>query len=391
MALFYNPPVFRMGNAFDHPPDRQETDSSKWRRYRGRDILPLWVADMDYPVAPAIAAAIRERADHGVFGYTDCDEETVAVVCDYFGRVHGWEIRPEWIVFSPGLGVAIHAMCRLTEEAGDEILTPCPIYHVFRVAPGLAGRVRIDLPMGLRDGEWTLDPGEISRRCGPRTKVFQLCNPHNPNGKVFSRAELERIAEECLRNNLLICADEVHADLILDPGLRHVPIASVAPEIAARTITLASPSKAYNVAGLNFAVAVIPDPDVRARYRATTRGLVISHLNPFGIAAAKAAWGGACDAWLAEALGRLRENRDRLAQGVRKTGRLSMAHLASTYLAWIDVSALGLADPPGHFEAHGLGMSAGETFGDRGHMRLNFACSRATLEEAVARLGAACK
>lgn len=380
-----------MTSPFDDPPPRQGTDSNKWRRYRGRDILPLWVADMDYPVAQPIVDAIRERAGHAVFGYTDCDEEIVGTVCGYFERVHGWRIHPDWIVFSPGLGVAIHAVCRLTEAAGDEIVTPSPIYHVFRVAPQLGGRVRTDLPMRLSGGGWSLDPGDISRLATKRSKVFQLCNPHNPNGKVFTRKELEGIAEECLRNDLVICADEVHADLILDRGLRHVPIASISPEIATRTITLTSPSKAYNVAGLNFAVVVIPDPELRARYRATARGLVVSHLNPFGIEAAKVAWSGACDAWLEQVLDYLRGNRELLADAVRDTGRLSMPHLASTYLAWIDVSALGLEDPPAHFERHGLGMSAGETFGDRNHMRLNFACSRPTLEQAAGRLRSACE
>ncbi len=371
-------------------PDRTCTDSSKWRRYRGQDVLPLWVADMDFTVADPILAAVRERVNHGIFGYTDCDEEIDGVVIDYFRRTSGWSIEPEWIVYSPGLGVAIHTVCRLF-ETGDEILTPSPIYHVFRAAPELAGTRRIDIPFRQAEGRWELDPEAIADRSGPRSRVFQLCNPHNPNGKVFSVPELEALAEQCLRNRLLICSDEVHSDLILDPGLKHVPIASLSPEIAAQTVTLASPSKAYNIAGLNFAVAVIPDRKLRERYRNAARGQVVSNLNPLGIAAAKAAWSGSCDGWLRSILDLLRSNRDMLDTAVGKISGIGMTHLASTYLAWIDVSGLGLKDPPAHFESHGLGMSPGAQFGDNSHMRLNFGCSPEMMADAVARLERACQ
>jgi len=376
---------------FDNPPDRSRSDSSKWRRYRDRDVIPMWVADMDFPAADPILEAVRRRVEHGVFGYTDCDEEIDEVVLGYFERTSGWKIEPEWIVYSPGLGVAIHAVCRLTDGPGDEIITPAPIYHVFRAAPALAKRARTDIQFSLADGEWSLDPSLIAGAAGPKSKVFQLCNPHNPNGKVFGRKELEEIAGQCLSAGLIICSDEVHSDLILDDGPEHVPIASLSPEVARRTITLASPSKAYNVAGLNFGVAVIPDPDLRERYRAAARGLVISHLNPLGIAAAKVAWGGECDGWLEEAKAYLRSNRDYLRGQIESMPGLGMERLPATYLAWIDVSGLGLEDPPAHFERFGVGMSPGEQFGDKGRMRLNFGCSRATLEKAAGRLRKACE
>ena len=381
-----------MAPSFDSPPERGQTDSSKWRLYRGQDILPLWVADMDFRVAQPIIDAVNERTEHGVFGYSDCGEEIAQVVVGYFERTVNWKVHPDWIVYSPGLGASIHTVCRMTESPGDEILTPEPIYHVFRIAPALRSRRRIDIPFALEDGEWRLDATRIGRAATKRSKVFQLCNPHNPNGKVFDVRELEAIAEECERHGLTICSDEVHSDLILDEGLRHIPIAALSPEIEQRSITLASPSKAYNIAGLNFAVAIIPNPELRERYRACARGQVISHLNPLGIAAAAVAWSddGVCDDWLREALAYLRGNRDRLAEAVEGIKGISMPHLASTYLAWIDVSELGLESPHEHFERHGLGMSSGEEFGGPGWMRLNFGCSRSLLEEAIARLQKAC-
>ena len=193
-------------------------------------------------------------------------------------------------------GAAIHAVCRMAGamDGGADILTPSPIYHVFRKAPPLAAVGRRDVVMTLgTDGRWQLTMESLEAAVTPHSRVLQLCNPHNPNGKVYTKAELEGIADFCLRHDLLICADEVHADLILDEDERHVPIASLSPEVARRTITLQSPSKAFNVAGLNFAVVVIADDELRQRYREATAGKVISHLNPLGYAAAMAAWGGA--------------------------------------------------------------------------------------------------
>ena len=242
------------------------------------------------------------------------------------------------------------------------------------------------LPAG--DG-WELDMDAL-RRAGEKGKagVLMLCNPHNPTGKVFSRKELEQIAEVALRSKWTICSGEVHADLILDDK-DHVPIASISPEVADVCVTMQSPSKAYNVAGLNFGVAVISSDSLRAAYRDGAQGQVISHLNPFGMAAAEAAWGGACDGWMADCVAHLRGNRNVLTKAVGRLNGVSMRHIEATYLAWLDVSELGLADPPAHFERHGLGLSPGTDFGDKEHMRLNFGCDGDTLAEGISRLAAA--
>jgi cystathionine beta-lyase len=213
----------------------------------------------------------------------------------------------------------------------------------------------------------------------------QLCNPHNPNGKVYETSELEALGEFCLRRNLLLCADEVHADLILDEDKKHVCVASLSPDIARMAITLQSPSKAFNIAGLNFAVAVIPDDNLRARFCHALAGKVIGHLNPFGLAAAEAAWS-ECGDWLSAVIKQLRTNRDQLANAIADMPNIHMKHLASTYLAWLNVSELGSSNPPTHFESAGIGMSAGADFGDSDYMRLNFGCSQALLEKMIHRL-----
>lgn len=367
--------------------ERHGTDSMKWLKYPP-EILPLWVADMDFPAPPQVVDAVRERVDHGVFGYSLPTAELVETCLAYFARQWAWQVKPEWLVFSPGLGVSIHTVSRYLGNPELGMLVPVPIYHVFRTAPARAQRQQIDVPM-VRDGDgWALDPEQVAtaaKQAGG-AGILMLCNPHNPNGKVFTRNELETLAELALRHDWLICADEVHADLILDADATHVPIASLHPSIAARCVTMQSPSKTFNVAGLNFAVVVIPDRAVRERYMYGAEGQVNSLLNPFGMAATQAAWGGSCAKWLDACITFLRGNRDLLRQAIADIDGITMLPLPATYLAWLDVSALGLANPAAHFEAHGLGMSSGEIFGCPGYMRLNFGCDRATVELAIARL-----
>jgi cystathionine beta-lyase len=344
---------------------------------------------MDFRVAPPIVEAAARRVAHGIFGYSQPTPELIETVLAYFARRWQWKVAAEWLVFSPGLGVAIHTACRAIGEVGDAILTPTPIYHVFRRAPQPARRKRIDAPMVFNParGEWELPIETLAANNDARIKLLQLCSPHNPNGKVFNAAELSAIAELALARGWVICADDVHADLIFDEDKTpYTPIAALGEDIARRTITLQSPSKAFNIAGLNFAVAVIPDSELRARYCAAAYGQVLSHLNPVGLAAAQAAWSGECDNWRRELLHYLRANRDMLAAAADEIPQIKMPPLSATYLAWLDISGLKLADAPAHFQAHGLGMSAGEDFGDKNYMRLNFACPRATLNEAIARL-----
>jgi cystathionine beta-lyase len=373
---------------FDHVPERRGTDSQKWQKYAGRDVLPLWVADMDFKSPPAVLSALQQRIEHGIFGYARPVKSTVDAVVDALARHYGWQIDPAWIVWLPGLVVGLNVTAQAFAEPGDEVLTLAPVYPPFMSAPKNSARASVQVPFVLQDGEWTIDWDALERAVTPRTRLFYLCNPHNPLARVWRRAELERLAEFCLRHNLVLCSDEIHCDLILDPALPHLPTALLGPEIAARTVTLMAPSKTFNVPGLGTSFAIVPDAMRRARFLRATAGIV-AEVTCLGFTACEAAYRDS-EPWRQELLAYLRGNRDYLLDAIARElpGIRVEAPVEATYLLWMNVSALGLANPTAHFETHGVGLSDGAMFGARpgSHVRLNFGCPRATLVEAVARL-----
>lgn len=377
--------------------DRSDTFSDKWDLYRDTSVIPLWVADTDAKVAPAITAALMQRVAHGIYGYTLPSDALIANTINYFASRWQWQIKAEWLVFSAGLGAAIHNVSRMlgqqfTPANSVGQLIPCPIYHQFRYTTGYYGQQRQDVVMALNElQEWELPIANIEAVKNEHSRVLHLCNPHNPNGKVYTRAELEAIADYCLRHKLIICADEVHADIILDEGTPHIPIASLSPEVARQSITLQSPSKAFNIAGLNCAVAVIPDEELRQKYIQATKGHISGHHNIFGMTAVEAAWSGQCDDWLEAMNAVLRDNRDRLKSAVDGITGISMAPLPATYLAWINIEGLRLSCPHQFFVDNGLGLSDGSSFGDARFLRLNFGCSPDVLTEVIARLEKICQ
>lgn len=376
---------------FDTPIDRRGTDSQKWQKYAGRDILPLWVADMDFKSAPAILAALHERVEHGVFGYARPVKSTVDAVVNAMAARYGWKIEPAWIVWLPGLVVGLNVTAQAFAEPGDEVLTIAPVYPPFMSAPKNCARASVTVPWVLQGGAWAIDWTALGRAVTPRTKLFYLCNPHNPLGRVWRREELTQLAAFCERHDLVLCSDEIHCDLVLDPALPHVPTAMLSPEIAARTITLMAPSKTYNVPGLGTSLAIIPDAKLRARFLRASAGIV-AEVNNLGYAACEAAYRDS-ESWRQALLAYLRANRDYLLDAVARKlpGVRVEAPVEATYLLWLDVAALGLDQPVAHFEAHGVGLSDGAAFGAAPgtHVRLNFGCTRATLIEAVRRMQAA--
>ncbi len=384
---------------FDTVPARLGTDSQKWQKYPDRYILPMWVADMDFRASPAILAALHERVEHGIFGYARPVQSTVDAVVNACASRYGWTIQPSWIVWLPGLVCGLNVTAQAFAAPGDEVLCLTPVYPPFMTAPKNSGRVALTVPLALRegptglaDGTWEIDWAALEAAVTPRTKLFFLCNPHNPVARVFRRDELARLADFCAHHDLVLCSDEIHCDLILDPALPHLPTALVAPEHAARTVTLMAPSKTYNVPGLGTSFAIIPDAALRARFVRATAGIV-AEVTCLGYSACEAAYRDSED-WRQALLATLRANRDRIVAAIRD-GELPGVKLAApieaTYLAWFDVSALGLADPIAHFEAHGIGLSDGAFFGAaRGsHVRLNFGCPPATLAEGLRRMAAA--
>lgn len=378
---------------FDHTPDRRGTDSQKWQKYAGRDVLPLWVADMDFTSPPAVLEALRRRVDHGIFGYARPVPPTVAAVVDAMAARYGWRIEPEWIVWLPGLVVGLNVAVQAFARPGDQVLSCTPVYPPFLTAPGNSGRETLAVPLALNTAErrWEIDFDALERAVTPRTKVFLFCHPHNPVARAWRREELVRLAEFCLRHDIVLQSDEIHCDLVLEPSLKHIPTASLGPEIAARTITFMAPSKTYNLPGLGTSFAVISDAKLRAQFVRATAGIV-AEVNALGYTACEAAYRDS-EPWRQALLAYLRGNRDFLAESVARElpGVRLEAPLEATYLAWLNVEALGLADPVGHFEKHGAGLSDGFFFGSpRGkYVRLNFGCPRATLAEALRRMKAA--
>ncbi len=382
---------------FDTVPQRLGTDSQKWQKYAGRDILPLWVADMDFKSPPAVMAALHARVDAGIFGYARPVKSTVDAIVEAMARRYGWEIDPAWIVWLPGLVVGLNVTAQAFAEPGDEVLTLSPVYPPFMSAPKNSARASVSVPFvlqpgtGRADGTWTIDWEALEKAVTPRTKLFYLCNPHNPLARVWRRDELVRLAAFCERHDLVLCSDEIHCDLILDPALPHLPTAKVAPEIAARTVTLMAPSKTYNVPGLGTSFAIIPDAGRRTRFLRATSGIV-AEVTSLGFTACEAAYRDG-EAWRQGLLAYLRGNRDYLLETIARElpGVHVEAPVEATYLLWLNVAALRWENPIAHLEKHGLGLSDGAAFGAaRGtHVRLNFGCPRATLVEAMRRFRAA--
>lgn len=369
---------------FDQLIDRRQTGSEKWDLYAGRDIIPLWVADMDFAAPPAVIDALHQRIDHGIFGYTAPGAALHEAVMDYLQRDFAWQVAPEDLVWLPGLVTGLNVICRAVGEKDDAVLTLTPIYPPFLSAPPLSERGLIKVPLVQTSSGWQLDLPAIEAAITPRTRMLLLCSPHNPVGRVWSAAELGALAEIAKRHNLVIGSDDIHAGLVLDEDKRHIPIATLSAEIASRCITLLAPSKTYNIPGLGCSFAVISNPQLRAAFK-KAMGRIVPHVNILGLTAAEAAYRHA-EPWRQELLAYLRGNRDLVTQAIAKIPGLSMSPVEATYLAWIDTRKRNLEQPGKFFEAAGVGLSDGRDFGAPGFVRLNFGCPRSLLITALERM-----
>jgi len=372
---------------FDTPVERRRTASLKWEKYSGRDIIPLWVADMDFRSPPAVISALKQRVDHGVFGYSIAPEELVEVVVAMLESKYAWQVQPEWLVWLPGLVSGLNIACRAVGQPGEDVMTAVPVYPPFLTAPGHFRRNLIKVALKEQNNRWQFDFDRMEQSLTAKTRLFMLCNPHNPVGRVYQREELAALAAICCKHDIVICSDEIHCDLILEPGRRHIPTAALDPEVAARTITLMAPSKTYNVPGLGCAFAVIAGKNLRQQFKNAMAGIVPG-VNALGYTAAWAAFAEGDD-WQAALLDYLRGNRDAVAQAVDRMPELSLAPVEATYLAWIDVRQAGLKNPFAFFEKAGVGLQDGIEFDGPGFMRLNFGCPRSLLQEALRRMAAA--
>jgi cysteine-S-conjugate beta-lyase len=376
---------------FDRLIDRRRSDSFKWRHY-DEDVLPLWIADMDFVSPEPVIRALHERIDHGIFGYGTVMPELGQVVVDRLANLYGWQVSPEALIFLPGVVTSLYLICRAMASPGDGVLVQTPAYPPILTAPVSAGLVRDEMELTRQpDGSYAVDWVAFEEAITDRTRIFILCNPHNPVGRVFERQELERMAEICLHRNVIICSDEIHCDLLFR-GSRHVPIASQSPEIAERTITLMAPSKTFNIAGLHCSVAIVPNADLRARLKTAREGLVPG-VNIMGFVAALAAYREG-QPWLDEVLSYLESNRDLLLRYVAEClPGVRMGKPEGTYLAWLDCREAGIPSNPHEFflrEAR-VALNDGTAFGrgGEGFVRLNFGCPRSILLEALDKMRAA--
>ncbi len=376
---------------FDRIIDRRASESAKWHAY-APDVLPMWVADMDFRSPEPVIQALHQRVEHGVFGYPCDSQELTDMIVARLARLYNWKVEPEAIVFLPGVVTGFNLAAHALTEPGDGILLQTPVYYPMLRVPGNTHCTLDQMELTRRpDGQYEIDFDAFEAAITDRTRIFLLCNPHNPVGRVFRRDELERMATICLRHNVILCSDEIHCDLVFS-GHRHIPIATLSSEVEARTITLMAPSKTYNIAGLHCSVAIIPNGELRKQFNAARRGLVPGVTLLAQVAALAAYRDG--QPWLDAVMAYLEANRDYLLDQVNDTlPGITMHKPEGTYLAWLDCREAGIPGNPQEFfvkEAK-VAFSDGAPFGrgGEGFLRLNFGCPRAALEQALTQMRAA--
>ncbi|WP_375276974.1 MalY/PatB family protein [Alteromonas australica] len=376
---------------FDDTPSRKETFSFKWQKYNGKDIIPAWVADTEFRCAEPILNAISRHVDHGNLGYILPAQQTDAVnaVVRWLADKHDWQIKPEWLVWTPGVVPAFNVACKAYCEPGDKVLIQTPNYPPLLAAPKINDLERVDIGTVIDNSDsenprYTIDFEALeSHAADPKCKLFIVCNPMNPVGSVLTQDEIDRIATICNQHNVRLCSDEIHCDLILEPGKTHIPAGRVS-ELENNSVTLMAASKTFNVAGLGTSFAVIPDAGLRRQFTQAAAG-IMPWVTVLGLAATQAALT-ECDDWHKAQLAYLKENRDRVFEAVNSIEGLSMIKPDATFLAWVDASGLKVDNVLTWAEQKGVGPSPGADFHQADHFRINYGCSKQMLEDILARL-----
>ena len=386
---------------FDKIIERRSTNSIKWNKYP-EDVLPLWVADMDFACPGPILDTLQEKIAQRALGYESPSQPLYEAVAARMDRLYGWKIDAEMVIAVPGIASGFNAAARAACAPGEGVLMQPPVYYPFLKVPKNQGLSRQYTQLTqVANGNilrYEIDFEAFEAAIGAedaRTGMFLFCNPHNPTGNAFSKEDLSLLAEICLRHNVVICSDEIHSELLLD-GTTHTPTATLSPEIAEQTITLVAPSKTFNTAGLFCGFAIISNPELREKYKRAVEQLTL-HVNSLGQVAARTAFSGVCDGWLQEVLVYLTANRDFVVDFVQEhipDMRLTLPD--ATYLTWLDCNPLLESraiegDPHDFFlEEAKVALNNGAEFGPggEGFVRLNFACPRSTLEEALERMKA---
>lgn len=382
---------------FDRTINRKNTGCAKWDANQtifGReDILPLWVADMDFEAPEAVIKALVNRADHGIFGYSDGMNDSCEALLDWMSVRYGWSIQSEWVKSSPGVVPAINELVRALTEVGDKILIQSPVYPPFFNAIKSHGREVVNNQLVIQDGRYVMDYTDLEEKFADGVKMMILCSPHNPVGRVWEREELERLGQLCLTYNVLIMSDEIHCDLTFE-GHRHIPFASLSLELENQSIVCTAPSKTFNLAGLQSSQIIIPNRKLRQAFSEAQTLNGFHGPNLFGLTATEAAYRHGSD-WLEQLMKYLQKNVDFLDTFIKsEMPQFNFIPPEGTYLAWLDLRSLGMEPKELHeFLVHkaGVGLNAGYTFGPggEGFARLNFGCTRSVLEDGLQRIKSA--
>lgn len=375
---------------FDKITPRCGTNSYKWDSSDDKEVLPMWVADMDFPTAPCIINALEKRVEHGIFGYTRVPEEYYDAVISWFSRRHHWKPRREWFIYTSGVVPALSAVIKALTNVGDKVLTLTPVYNCFFSSIRNNGCELDSCALRYEDNTFSIDYEDLERRAAdPKTTLMLLCNPHNPSGRVWTREELRRIGDICIKNNVVVVADEIHCELV-HPGFTYTPFASVSEEFQKHSVTCVAPSKAFNIAGLQIANIIVENDKWRQRIDKAININEVCDVNPFGVIATIAAYNEG-EEWLNQLLQYIHGNylffKDYCEEHLPQ---LPVAPLEGTYLAWMDCRSLGI--PSEELEEElmkeaKLWLNAGSMYGKEGEgfMRWNLACPRQLVKEGLER------
>ncbi|ASM67169.1 MalY/PatB family protein [Bacteroides caccae] len=381
---------------FDEIIPRRGTNSYKWDSAGDADILPMWVADMDFRTAPPVVEALRKRAEHGIFGYVRVPDAYYAAVTNWFARRHDWQIEKEWIIYTTGVVPALSAVIKALTIPGDKVMVQTPVYNCFFSSIRNNGCGMIANPLIYRNGTYQIDFADLEQKAAdPSVKVLLLCNPHNPAGRVWTKQELTRIGDICIRNNVWVIADEIHCELVF-PGHTYIPFASISQEFLMHSVTCTSPSKAFNLAGLQIANIISADTDIRIKIDKAINVNEVCDVNPFGVEALMAAYNDS-EEWLEELKQYLFANYNYLrAYFAECLPKFPVSMLEGTYLVWVDCSVLNQSSDKivkTLLEKEKLWVNEGGLYGEAGEgfIRINIACPRQQLIEGLNRLRRALK
>jgi aminotransferase/cystathionine beta-lyase len=367
---------------FDTPTNRLATDSIRWDSFDSKEVLPLWVADMDFKSPPCVIEAVSNRVQQGIYGYTHSPHQMNAMIADYLQEQYQWQVNPDWIVILPSVVSGLYTTVQQLTNNDESVLVPNPIYHHLRLACSSANRQFQEMSLELKDGRWVLPlRNELSNLITDKTTLALFCNPQNPGSTVFTREELKEFGNFCLENHLWICSDEIHAGLVLDENKKHIPLASISKDISEKTITLMSLNKTFNFPGIGLAWAVAENPVLR---KAIQVGLHQTIAPPSLLAyTATMAAIQEGEPWRQELIQYLRGNRDLVQEKIKSIDGLSICKMEGSYLAWIDCSKLHHDNPYQLFLDHGLATSPGSQFNREQFVRLNFGTQKSRLEQAL--------